>query len=120
MTPRTHSWWMGQDRAGLVSDAEIAAVPYAISASSVAVFFGVSGKRVEQVRKQRPELKHRDPAYMDAEPIGAVMREQDHAADAENGSYLLLRAQLKSGQHFITDPEQYRAACLSVGLARAA
>lgn len=41
----------------------------------------------------------------------------DPALEAEMGSRNLLRAQLRTGKHWITDPALFAAACESVGLA---
>lgn len=41
----------------------------------------------------------------------------DPEQDARIGSEKLLRAQLRAGQHFITDRVRFREACASVGLA---
>jgi hypothetical protein len=49
--------------------------------------------------------------------ISAVLAQE---LDAIEGSQALLRAQLRTGQHFITDPKRYRAACLAAGLRRVA
>jgi hypothetical protein len=44
-------------------------------------------------------------------------RPADPEYDAKEGSEKLLQAQLRTGQHFITDRARFREACASVGLA---
>lgn len=84
------------------SDAQIAAMPLNLSASAVSLHFGVSIARVERVRARMPKRKV-SPAG--AEPTDKLVSTIDlFAINAREGSHALLRAQLRTGQHFIHDP----------------
>lgn len=69
----------------------------------------------EQSRFTRPPLhttlSAATPALEDGTALGRMRK------DAELGCRALLRAQLKTGAHWIRDRETFAAACASVGLA---
>lgn len=89
-----------------VFDHEIAAAPRGISDKAVADWLGVTVARVAAVRAKRPTgLPGRSKALLqpadEKEAIEIPARLDSASAE---GSLSLLRAQLRTGQHFITDP----------------
>lgn len=109
-----------------VHDSEITAIPRAISDGAIAASFGISVARVRKIRARNPEgkLAYRvgPSAYLLDD--GPVSMEASVAAeaDAREGSAMLLRAQLKAGQHFFDmttrkGVEGFRQAAKIAGLA---
>ncbi len=57
-----------------------------------------------------------EPIPEPVEPSDETLRDRLATLSAEQGSRILLRRQLQTGQHWFVDRERFRVACESVGL----